>query len=149
MFIVNSIWRLKKGGKLGFITSDSFLTLSTHRKLRKFILDNCIINEILLAPKYLFSNQKVSTNPVILILTKYPGKKLKKSRQKNIMRIIPRINNEQEYFKLKNGREIEQIKYNSLPFNIFFIDIEDQIIELFEKAPRLNNFVKGLFCPIF
>jgi hypothetical protein len=143
MFIVNSIWRLKKGGKLGFITSDSFLTLSSHRKLRKFILDNCIINEILLAPKYLFSNQKVSTNPVILILTKYPGKKLKKSRQENIMRIIPRINNEQEYLKSKNVREIEQRKYNSLPFNIFFIDIEDQIIELFEKAPRLKNFVKG------
>jgi type I restriction-modification system DNA methylase subunit len=51
MFIVNSIWRLKEGGKLGFITSDSFLTLSTHKKLRKFILNNCKINEILLAPK--------------------------------------------------------------------------------------------------
>ncbi|MFX0011969.1 MAG: Eco57I restriction-modification methylase domain-containing protein, partial [Candidatus Hermodarchaeota archaeon] len=25
MFIVNSIWRLKEGGKLGFITSDTFL----------------------------------------------------------------------------------------------------------------------------
>ena len=54
MFIVNSIWRLKEGGKLGFITSDSFLTLSTHKKLRKFILDNCKIIEILLAPKSLF-----------------------------------------------------------------------------------------------
>ena len=42
MFIVNSIWRLKEGGKLGFITSDSFLTLNTHTKLRKFILNNCI-----------------------------------------------------------------------------------------------------------
>ena len=143
MFIVNSLWRLKKGGKLGVITSDSFLTLSTHRKLRKFILDTCIINEILLAPKYLFSNQRVSTNPVILILTKYPGEKHKKSRQENLMRIIPRINNEQEYLKPKNIREIKQIKYNSLPFNIFFIDVEDQIIELFEKAPRLKNFIKG------
>ncbi|MFX0044189.1 MAG: class I SAM-dependent DNA methyltransferase, partial [Candidatus Hodarchaeota archaeon] len=143
MFIVNSIWRLKIGGKLGFITSDSFLTLSTHRKLRKFILDNCIINELLLAPKYLFSNQKVSTKPVILILTKYPGIKFKKSRQENRMRIIPRLNNEQEYLKPKNVREIKQIKYNSLPFKIFFIDVEDQIIELFEKAPRLMNFAKG------
>ena len=26
MFIVSSIWRLKEGGRLGFITSDSFLT---------------------------------------------------------------------------------------------------------------------------
>ncbi|MHA1535811.1 MAG: Eco57I restriction-modification methylase domain-containing protein, partial [Promethearchaeota archaeon] len=43
MFIVNGIWRLKEGGKLGFITSDSFLTLRTHSKLRTFILNNCII----------------------------------------------------------------------------------------------------------
>jgi len=143
MFIVNSIWRIKKGGKLGFITSDSFLTLSTHKKLRKFILDNCIINEILLAPKYLFSNQKVSTNPVIIILTKYPGEKCKKKRQENTMRIIPRVNNEQEYFEPKNVKEIKQVKYHSLPFNIFFIDVEEQVIELFEKAPRLKNFVNG------
>jgi len=40
MFIVNGIWRLKEGGKLGFITSDSFLTLRTHSKLRTFILNN-------------------------------------------------------------------------------------------------------------
>ena len=39
MFIVNSIWRLKNGGRLGFITSDSFLTLNTHTRLRKFILN--------------------------------------------------------------------------------------------------------------
>ena len=35
MFIVNSIWRLKNGGKLGFIISDSFLTLNTHTRLRR------------------------------------------------------------------------------------------------------------------
>lgn len=143
MFIINSIWRLKKGGKLGFITSDSYLTLSTHRKLRKFILDNCIINKILLAPKYLFSYQNVHTSPAIIILTKFPGKKYKKIRQENLLRIIPRVSNEQEYFNSKNVREIKQKKYYSLPFNIFFIDVDDQIIELFEKAPRLKNFVKG------
>ena len=62
MFIANSIWRLKEGGKLGFITSDSFLTLSTHKRLRNFILNNCKINEILLAPPNLFFNQNVMRN---------------------------------------------------------------------------------------
>ena len=75
MFIVNSIWRLKEGGKLCFITSDSFLTLSTHRKLRKFILENCLIDEILLPPKDLFSKQRVSTSPAIIVLTKSIGEK--------------------------------------------------------------------------
>ncbi|KKN11327.1 hypothetical protein LCGC14_1027630 [marine sediment metagenome] len=94
MFIVNSIWRLREGGKLGFITSDSFLTLNTHRKLRKFLLNKCIINEILLAPKYLFSNQIVSTSPVIIVLTKCSGQKSKKAREESLMRIISRLSSD-------------------------------------------------------
>ncbi|MFX1586538.1 MAG: class I SAM-dependent DNA methyltransferase, partial [Promethearchaeota archaeon] len=101
MFIVNSIWRLKEGGKLGFITSDSFLTLSTHKKLRNFILENCLIDEILLPPRDLFSKQGVSTSPAIIILTKCTGEKNKGYRDKYIMRIVSRLENEEQYNKLK------------------------------------------------
>ena len=143
MFIVNSIWRLKEGGKLGFITSDSFLTLSTHKRLRRFILNYCIINEILLAPKNLFANQKVSTSPVIIILTKCSGQKNKKIREENVMRIIPRVNSQNNYQSPSRVNEIKQIKYNSLPFNIFYTDVEDEIIKLFEQAPKLEEYLKG------
>ncbi|MFW9817991.1 MAG: N-6 DNA methylase [Candidatus Thorarchaeota archaeon] len=143
MFIINSIWRLKEGGRLGFITSDSFLTLSTHKKLRKFILNNCKIIEILLAPKNLFSNQNVSTSPVIIILQKCSGQKNKTQRENNLMSIIPRISNEQDYFNPPIVNKIRQIKYSSLPFNIFFTDVEEEILNLFEKAPRLDNYLQG------
>jgi len=143
MFIINSIWRLKEGGKLGFITSDSFLTLSTHKKLRKFILRNCIINEILLAPKNLFSKQEVSTSPVIISLTKCTGQKNKIIRENNIIKAMPRINNEDDYFAPTIVNEIKQLRYKSLPFNIFFIDVEDQVIKLFEEAPRLDDYMLG------
>jgi len=143
MFIVNSIWRLKEGGKLGFITSDSFLTLSTHKKLRKFILNNCKIKEILLAPKNLFSNQNVSTSPVIIILTKCSGQKNKKNRENNTMRIIPRVRSEDDYKAPSIINEVKQIKYNSLPFNIFYTDVEEEIINLFEKAVKLEKYLKG------
>ena len=143
MFIVNSIWRLKEGGKLGFITSDSFLTLSTHKKLRKFILNNCKINEILLAPKNLFSNQNVSTSPVIIILTKCSGHKNKKIRENNLMRIIPRLRKEEEYQSPSLVNKIKQIKYNSLPFNVFYTNIYEEVIKLFEKAHKLEEYLKG------
>jgi len=143
MFIVNSIWRLKEGGKLGFITSDSFLTLSTHTKLRNFILNNCVINEILLAPNNLFDEQNVSTYPVIFILTKCSKDENEQVRDNNIMKIIPRIRNEDEYWKPPIITEIKQKKYKSLPFNIFFIDAEDPILDLFENAPKLELFIKG------
>ena len=143
MFIVNSIWRLKNGGKLGFITSDSFLTLNTHIRLRKFILNNCKINEITLAPKNLFDNQKVSTSPVILILTKYTGQEYRKERNNNLMRIIPRIECEGNYDNPKLIHQIEQKKYHLLPFMLFFTDIEKQVIDLFEKSSKLEDHVKG------
>jgi tRNA1(Val) A37 N6-methylase TrmN6 len=143
MFIVNAIWRLKEGGKLGFITSDSFLTLNTHTKLRKLILKNCKINEILLAPINLFINQNVSTSPVIIILTKCTGEKRKVERQTNIMRIIPRIKNEDAYQSLLYTVETKQKKYHLLPFNIFFTELENGVIQLFKDSPRLEEFVKG------
>jgi hypothetical protein len=143
MFIVNSIWRLKEGGKLGFITSDSFLTLSTHSKLRSFILKNCVINEILLAPINLFDRQNVSTYPVIFFLTKCSNEEDKQVRDNNIMRIIPRIKNESEYWNPPIVIEIKQKRYKSLPFNIFFVNAEEQILDLFENAPKLKHFLKG------
>ena len=143
MFIVNSIWRLKNGGKLGFITSDSFLTLNTHTKLRKYILNNCLINEILLAPKNLFDNQNVNTSPVIIILTKCAGKENKVQRQENIMRIIPRVKNEDEYKESMKVHKFKQKKYNLLPFNLFFTDVEEEIINLFENSTRLEDNIKG------
>ncbi len=143
MFLVNSIWRLKEGGKLCFITSDSFLTLKTHFKLRKFILRTCKIKEILLAPKNLFDNQNVSTNPAIILLEKCSGKEKSKERLENVMKIIPRVKNEEEYYNLKRVHQFKQGRYYSLPFNIFFIDVEKEVIEFFEKASKLQNYLKG------
>ena len=143
MFLVNGILRLKEGGKIGFITSDSFLTLRTHAKLRRFILDNCKINEILLAPRNLFENQNVSTSPAIIILTKCSGKQNEELRNHNIMRIIPRLSSEQEYIKPKMIHKIEQKNYELLPFNIFFIDVEEEIINFFEISPNIQNYITG------
>jgi len=143
MFIVNSIWRLKDGGRLGFITSDSFLSLSTHTRLREFILKNCLIIEILLAPKHLFSDQKVSTNPAIIILEKCSGKHNKVRRNLNIMRIVPRIKSENDYFTPKRHLKINQEKYYTLPFRIFYVDVEEEIVNIFETASKLEDFLKG------
>lgn len=143
MFIVNGIWRLKEGGKLGFITSDSFFTLNTHTKLRKFILNNCKIDEILLPPKNLFDNQNVSTSPGIIILTKCSGKNNVESRHKNHMRIIPRVKSEAEYLNPRKIHLFEQRNYNLLPFNLFFIDVEEEVINLFKNGLRLEDILKG------
>src|SRR3989344_2440353 len=48
MFMYLGINFLKENGKLCFITSDTFLTLGTHKRLREFILRNTKIKEVLL-----------------------------------------------------------------------------------------------------
>ena len=143
MFIVSSIWRLKSGGRLGFITSDSFLTLNTHTKLRRFILNTCKIKEILLAPKNLFDDQNVSTSTVIIILEKCSGKENRINRLENNMRIIPRVSNEDDYHNPKKIFRFKQRQYFLLPFNLFFTELEEEIIELFEKSSKLEDHIKG------
>ena len=143
MFIVNSIWRLKEGGKLIFITSDSFLTLKSHRKLRNFILNHCKINLILLPPKKLFNSQEVAIKTVIFKLTKCTGKEKSKEREENEIEIIPRLHHESEYENPPKKRKLKQKKYNLLPFEIFYIDVEDEIIDLFEGTPKLSKYING------
>ncbi|TFG03992.1 MAG: hypothetical protein EU542_00325 [Promethearchaeota archaeon] len=143
MFIINSIWRLKEGGKMAFITSDSFMTLKTHQRLRKFILRNCVIDELLLAPQDLFSSQNVSTSPAIIVLTKCSKKRQRDIRLRNRIRVVDRVKNEDEYNNPEKVVKIFQKSYYALPFNLFYIDIEPQIINFFEKAPKLVNYIKG------
>ncbi|GAH74294.1 unnamed protein product, partial [marine sediment metagenome] len=100
-------------------------------------------NEILLAPINLFDKQNVSTYPVIFFLTKCSKEKKEQIRNKNIMKIIPRIKSEDEYWNPPVITEIIQNRYKALPFNIFFIDAEDQILDLFESSPKLELFIRG------
>ena len=143
MFIVNSIWRLKNGGRLGFITSDSFLTLKTHQRLRKFILNTCKIKEILLPPANLFDEQDVSTSPAILLLEKCAGKDHSEERLEHNMRIIPRLQSEEEYEDPPKILSITQKNYVTLPYNIFYFDIEEGVIEMFQSCPKLKTVLRG------
>ena len=143
MFIVNSIWRLKEGGKLAFITSDTFLTLRTHQSLRKFILRNCLVNEIILAPQDLFSSQNVNTSPAIIVLTKSSKNSQREKRLSNPIIAISRLKNEDEYKNPKKVFKFSQESYRTLPFSIFHIDIEPEIIKFFERAPKIVNYMRG------
>ncbi|MEJ2277821.1 MAG: N-6 DNA methylase [Candidatus Lokiarchaeota archaeon] len=109
MFIVNNIWRLKEGGFLAFITSDSFLTLRTHTRLREYILKTCQIKEILLAPQNLFEDQGVNTFTSILVLKKFTGDSNRERRRDNLVRIIPRIENEDYYERPPKVKTITQL----------------------------------------
>ena len=143
MFLVNGIRRLKNGGRLAFITSDSFLTLNTHTKLRKYLLNNCKLEELLLAPKKLFDNQGVKTSPLIIILTKCVGRRYKERRSEHLMKVVERVDSEEEYYNPKQVMTFKQKKYQTLPYKIFFTDVEEGILEMFRHSDSLEKHLKG------
>ena len=68
LFIYLCCHLLEQNGQLCFITSDTYLTLGIHKKLRKFLLENFVIKNITLCPTDLFRDVGVSVNTAIISL---------------------------------------------------------------------------------
>lgn len=71
LFLYRCLSLLRDGGKLCFIIPDTFLFLHMHEHLRRFILENTQINEILIFPSKLFPEVSFGySNLCIVTLTK-------------------------------------------------------------------------------
>lgn len=115
LFIEMGIKLLKSGGRLGFIVSNKFLVADYGKKLRDFILENCIIEKIIDASNIdVFKD--ASIYPVIIILRK------ELTEAKRISAIVKstEIQNTDDFIK---GNYIE----NSIPQKVFY-DFEDKFI---------------------
>jgi type I restriction-modification system DNA methylase subunit len=109
LFIEKSIKTLKENGKLGFITSNTYFSNKDFIQLRKFILDNISINELINLDESIFKDANLDV--AILIGTKGVVEKnhnIKiyenpiKFYQKDPHSIAQnRFNSEKEYFEFK------------------------------------------------
>lgn len=73
MFISAIIDCARPGAVIGLITSDSFLTARYHEKLRRKLLAQCSLHEIILCPTDTFLDQGADVRTSILILQKGTG----------------------------------------------------------------------------
>ncbi len=140
LFIYKGLLTLKEGGILCFITSDSFLTVEYHKKLREFILKNTKIKEIILAPKNLFSSQGVSVSPTIIVLEKCLDEK---ERGKNIVSYVDRLGSEDEYSLPKHVVKIPQklfLKIENYPLSI---NVNDYTVNLLNYPTKLTEVLRG------
>ncbi len=80
IFLQRGIELLKPGGKLGFIVPDSFLLGRYFSKLRKYILNNCAIEEVTLFLKDFWKYGMVG-RPVVIILRKESNEKERKANE--------------------------------------------------------------------
>ena len=80
VFMQRGIELLKLGGKFGFIVPDSFLLGRYFSKLRRYILNNCAIEEIVFFLKD-FWKYGIVGRPVIIILRKEADERKRKSNK--------------------------------------------------------------------
>ncbi|MFX1285975.1 MAG: Eco57I restriction-modification methylase domain-containing protein [Promethearchaeota archaeon] len=149
LFMVNAIQHLRDGGILCFIVEDAFFTNRYYYRFRKFILNNCKILEIKLAPRRLFHRSDADVRTAIIILEKKHTSSFWESKQhledqKHQMRLIDRLMDEKEYEKPPNIQFVPQIEYRKMPDLKFFVGVPKTIIRLVQNPPtRFGVITKG------
>jgi len=142
LFIINTIQHLKTMGILCLIVEDGFLTNRYYHRLRKFILDNCRILELKLAPRRLFHQSKADVRTVIITLQK--SKLSTRLEYKHKIRLIDRLMGEEEYENPPRVQMISQREFRKMPDSKFFIGIPRSIIKLIQNTKiRFGDIAKG------
>ncbi len=137
LFIEKSINLLTPNGYLGFITPNTFLLMNYYYKIRKFILNNCLISNIVSFKYPVFEEAVVDT--IIFIIKKV--QKIEKSNKSNIFPVI--IINNNEINKLttssKSAYNVNQEYFLTDPSNKFNIYIDERTQNLINKLSKISN----------
>ena len=112
LFLLRCLSVLKNGGRLSFIIPDTFLFLNMHEKLRKILLTNAKIEEVLIFPSKFFPGVSFGySNLSIITLEKCD----RKEALENVVKIIKGFNSSAEFEdvlqnKLKKHHRLYELK---------------------------------------
>lgn len=137
MFISSIIDMAKDGAAIGIITLDSFLTSKAHTALRRKIISEATIHDIILCPTDLFFDQGADVRTCILIMVK--GKS-----ESSRVEILNRTTNKNEFYSKLEERAFVDCQLNEILLTgekdnfEFLIDVPLGIKELF-KSRRIGE----------
>ncbi|MFX0162573.1 MAG: Eco57I restriction-modification methylase domain-containing protein [Candidatus Hodarchaeota archaeon] len=141
LFIELGIRLLKEGGKLGFIVPDSFLLGRYFSKLRRFILDNTKIKEIVLILKDFWPKSSSGRN-VIIVLEKASEQSLEKKKERNNNTVFVKLCSSLKDLKKRSFKTysysqelFEKVSHNR--FRLFFDRESKDFVERMEASPSL------------
>ena len=143
MFFANSIERLKEGGRLCLITSESLRTLTTPSALRRYIIERCKIDEILLTDTDHFDG--VSFKFADMAITTLEKCSDEEERKANVMRLIDSLRDPAEFSDPPPGSvtELRQEEYEVLPETPFFVGVPNDIFRSAKNSLRARDVAKG------
>jgi type I restriction-modification system DNA methylase subunit len=135
IFLLQGIRLLSKKGMFGFILLNNLLRATVYDIVRKYVLDNCCIDEIVDLKTGVFENVTAAT--VILILEK------NRENSQNIVKIID--NRYRNKIDISQTSQIPQISFHnniSYAFNIFVSPLEAALFKKMEsKSTKLGELV--------
>lgn len=133
LFVERAIKLLKEGGQLGFIIPYAGLTQNYAKLLRKFILNNCVIETIVDLSKYkVFEQAEVAT--CILILRRVSKSDI---RQSHIISIIQQ-DDYSDGIENKKADEIVQVEYNNTVDNMFRLELAGDALDVSRKIDAVS-----------
>ena len=145
MFLSAMIDIAKDGCLIGVIICDSFLTSTSHAKLREQIFETCSVHQLILCPTDLFWSQSADVRTCILILqkgTQYQGRVKISNRPENVLALREILTNK----RLKEV-DINEIRLgNSRALNQIIIDVPSSIVSLFSTYPKLGTTFPCVTC---
>ena len=129
----------KKNGLVAFITTASWMTLSSFEKLRNYILEfNAIVNMVDFGTE-LFDG-KVGHNPIVAWVTRKASLKYNMQAVRLVEYCFSkRDEKEAEFFKPKNRYTANRDDFKDIPGNLVVYWISDSIKLDFQRAERLGN----------
>ena len=128
IFVISGILLSKKGGSLNYILPNNILRTTTYDIIRKYILDNTIINQIVDLGAGIFDNVTASTIILMLQNQKHIG-----SSAKIVTDIIDLDKNNYTEKKLNQDGFVRNVSY---AFNIFG---DDSVSKISNKICEANN----------
>jgi adenine-specific DNA-methyltransferase len=122
-FLERAIDLLRTGGLLGFITSRTWLSISSFSKLRKLILDKTEVLQLATVPSDTFPDATVET--VILIL--------RKVQQPNPKSVTGVYHFDEDIVEFAKVNEIPRVAFADHPKQIFSLDWRQEVELIFKK----------------
>ena len=137
LFMYHGLRFLKPCGILCFIVSDSFLTIGYHRRLRRSLLENYRLRDILLPPRNLFFRQGVNNSPCIIVIEKrQPGGSHK-------VAFVDRLKNEREYYTPPEASRLPQRNFLKIDGYPISPGVDSFAAGLFSSLPLITEVMEG------
>jgi type I restriction-modification system DNA methylase subunit len=130
-FVELGLSKLREGGKLCFITTSYWLQAVGASNLRRYILNNCLVREVIhFGPAKLFESARGQFN-VIFLLEKKSGQIGAEARKKNAIKVV-----QVKQLFSNNIQENIQKLFRHLSEHVKQEEYSDKYIDVYESATR-------------